>query len=251
MTKTYSVSDLFFTSWGQLTPITHTEVYQLQQAICQMSVEDRGYGFAVIAILRAMRKNKWLVDKINLEQAVDIYNDLKFLNEPWYNFPAKVLPLKSDLVYAPAEKMATHTYDHFIYADNEFTSFLATNDRKYLTRLAATLYRKRGEIFLDKELVEARTQQLAKKIRPWQEDIVFLTYAQIREFITTRCKTLLPKGPAGETTKISPTGGMWLKLKHRLAETPAFQGFDSAGRANIYSALDYLEDLAQLKEKQK
>jgi hypothetical protein len=38
---------------------------------------------------------------------------------------------------------------------------------------------------------------------------------------------------------------MWQELKHRLAETPAFQGFDKAGKANIYDCLDYLEGLAK------
>lgn len=250
--RTYIVSDLFYTDWNQLTPLQHIEVFALQQQLNLLDTGSVAYGLHLIKILRCIRKNKRLVGKINEAQAVDIFNDLKFLRDPWLYFPIKKF---STGLHAPEEKMATHTFDHFIYADNEFTSYLATQDRKYLARLAVTLYRAKGEVIFDKECVDERAAKL-RKIKPWQEDLVFCSYAQIRNFITKRCKTLLPTSPrpspGGEGDKVEkavPTGGMWLKLKHRLAETAAFQGYDNAGRANMYSALDYLEDLAQLKEK--
>ncbi|MEJ0030944.1 MAG: hypothetical protein WDO15_11465 [Bacteroidota bacterium] len=56
----------------------------------------------------------------------------------------------------------------------------------------------------------------------------------------------MPSSQATED-KVKPTGPMWLTIKHRLAETPAFQGYHNAGRSNIYDALDYLEDLASQK----
>lgn len=251
MTREYQVSDLFFNRWDQLSAMIHAEVYALQQLAQQEQKDSIQYGLKVIGVLRNLRKNKALVNRINEAQAVDIYNDLKFLNEPWTHFPVKALPTTIGLLYAPAEKMATHTFDHFIYADHEFTSFLATNDRKYLVRLAATLYRLKRETWFDKELVEARAELLVN-IKPWQEAMVFTTYGFIREFISRRCKKLLPASKpieGSEPIKVVPSGPMWLQLKHRLSETPAFQGYDTAGRANIYSALDYLEDLAQRKEK--
>lgn len=251
MTKEYAVSDLFYSSWPELPAMVHAEAFALHQTAKALDKGSVQYGFNVIGVLRALRKNKSLVNRINEEQAVDIYNDLTVLDEPWRYFPVRVLPTKNFLLYAPDESMATHTFDHFIYADNEFTSYLATQDRKYLVRLAATLYRKKGELIFDKEQVEPRAALLAAKIKPWQEELIFCTFGHIREFITKRCKTLLPASPPspeGEAKPV-PTGPMWLKLKHRLAEAPAFQGYDTAGRANIYAALDYLEDLAQIKEK--
>lgn len=255
MTRDYTVSDLFYDRWEQLSAMIHAEVYALQQLAKQENRDTMEYGLRVIGVLRQLRKNKSLVDQINEAQAVDIYNDLKFLDEPWTYFPVKVLATRIGLLYAPAEKLATHTFDHFIYADNEFTSFLATQDRKYLVRLAATLYRAKGEVYLDKELVDERAKLIEAKIKPWQEALIFATYGHIREFITRRCKTLLPAPPRpspegeGEIPKVVPTGPMWLKLKHRLSETPAFQGYETAGRANVYAALDYLEDLSQIKER--
>lgn len=249
MIKEYQVSDLFYTSWKELTPMRHAGVFALHMLAKTIDKESPKYGYHLIWVLRNLRKDKSLVNKINEAQAVDIYNDLKFLDEPWYHFPVKVLPAKSFLLYAPDEYMSRHSFDHFIYADNEFTSYLATMDRKYLVRLAATLYRKKGEIHFDKEQVESRAALLSKKITPYQEELVFLTFGHIREFITKRCRTLLPSSKSGGDEKVSPTGPMWLKLKHRLAESPAFQGYETSGRANVYSALDYLEDLAKIKEK--
>lgn len=239
--KTYKVSDLFYTTWKELTPKVQARVYMLQQEATQQDIGSIQYGCTVIQVLRHLRKNATLVNKLTVEQAVDIYNDLKFLTEPWYHFPA----LKNFIT--PEEKMARHTFDQFIYADNEFTMYLATHDLKYLRRLIVTLYQKPGDNFFDKECVEQRERKL--KAKDYELALVFYTYAQVREFVTGRCKVLLPKGKGNDDEQtITPTGSLWLQLKHRLAETPAFQGYDNAGRSNMYSSLDYLEDLAQLKQ---
>jgi hypothetical protein len=251
--KIYSVSDLFFTSWPELDPRTHAIVYLLYQDLKALPLSGDGpsYGFRLIQILRHLRKNPALVNKIKTEeQAVDIFNSLDFLAKPWYFFP--LLPT-AILAKKPDEYMARHTFDHFIYADNEYSSFLSTRDVKYLRRLVVTLYSYPGEEHFEKEDVARRETVIAKHIDDWQLNLVFFTYAHVREFVTKRCKTLLPvmasSGPDEEVkeVKVMPTGALWLKVKHRLAETPAFSGYDAAGRANMFSALDYLEDLAQQK----
>jgi len=251
MSKIYEVKDLFFTSWDQLGGRAHIEVYSLLQELSDSEEGSTRYGVILISILRRLRRNPQLVNKINVEQAVDIFNDLKFLKEPWYKFKPLGIRLWINQLTAPEEKMARHTFDHFIYADNEFSSFIATKDVKHLVRLVATLY----QVKFDKENVEPIANALIKKeIKEWKLTHTFFTYAQVRELVVKRCKTLIPP-PAKKAEddlieeKSSPTGAMWMKLKHRLAETTAFQGYDKAGSANMYAALDYLEDLAQLKEK--
>lgn len=248
--RVYVTSDLFFTAWDELNPRIHAIVYALKQnlpAPDQDGGDRPSYGFMVIQILRHLRKNKGLVNKINVDQAVDIFNELVFLEKPWYFFP-DISGLQQ-----PSEKMSQHTFDHFIYADNEYSMFLATQDTKYLRRLLVTLYAYPGDHFFDKERVSIRESQL--DVEDWELNLVFFTYAHVRAFVANRCKTLLPapavvkaedEAPV-QDIKFTPTGALWLKLKHRLAETPAFQGYDNAGRANMYSALDYLEDLAQQK----
>lgn len=240
MSKVYTTADLFFTSWAQVRPVDHAVVFEMVQEIKSTDPESEQYGFLLIAILRRLRKNWRLVDKINVAQAVDIFNDLKFLHEPWYYFPKVAGELKT-----PEEHMARNTFDHFIYGDNEFTSYLATQDVTHLRRLVATLYQDQ----FDKENVEGIAKAL--KAKDHELKLVFYTYAQVRTFVMKRCKKLLPTSPKqteGENEEgVQPTGAMWLTLKHRLAETPVFQGYDNAGKANMYAALDYLEDLAKQK----
>ncbi|HEY3403895.1 MAG TPA: hypothetical protein VGK59_10940 [Ohtaekwangia sp.] len=245
MSRVYQVSDLFHTSWEALSTKKHAEVYALMQELSVAKPGSRRYGFLLIAVLAQLNRNPRLVDRINEKQAVDIFNDLSFLREPWYHFPV----IESEGMVKPDDKMARHTFDHFIYADNEFSNYTIHRDQKYLRRLLVTLYQKQ----FDSEAVD----ELSGKL--WAEDyelsLVFFTYAQVREFVMKRCKTLLPpagKSTAEETTQQArPTGSMWLKLKHRLAETPAFQGYETAGKARMYAALDYLEDLAKNQQEKK
>lgn len=251
--KVYSVSDLFYTGWRQLLPPGQAQVYALNVRLKTLSGKE--YGIALIAILRLLRKNWRLVDKLakfgNEAKVVDIFNDLKFLNEPWFFFPAIG---DNTVLIKPEDHLARHTFDHFIYADNEFTHFIATQDEKYLKRMALTLYRLPGEQWFDKECIEDRLLEFGdSKSLNENMQLIFFTFGHVREYVMKRCKHLLPPAPAVQTqddaSPIQPTGGMWLQLKHRLAETPAFQGYDNAGRANMYSALDYLEDLAKHKDK--
>jgi hypothetical protein len=264
MKKTYTVSDLFFTSWKELKPRAHAEVYALQQNASLIPSpspggEGNALGFAIIAILRRLRKNPSLVNKINVEQAVDIYNSLTFLNEPWYYFPP--IENKTLALSAPDPDLARHSFDQFIYADNEFSTYVINQDPKYLERLVVTLYPLLGDEFFDKESVEARAAAIAGKLKHWQLELVFFTYAHVREKIMKRCKTLLP-APAkkqsleGEeiaesleeiTAKATPTGAMWYRIKHQVARTSVFGGFEGTGQANMYYVLDHLEILCQEK----
>jgi hypothetical protein len=241
--KTYEISDLFFTSWNQLPAKAIAEVYALHMRAQSMEKDTDEYGHLVIQVMKRLKKNWRLVDKINVEQCVDIYNALTFLSDPWYDFPF------IQGMAQPQDKLSRHTFDHFIYADNEYSSYVVSQDINYLKRLVATLYQKS----FDKESVEPLASKL--KLKTWQLHLVFYTFAHVRTFVMKRCKTLLPPAPKKLEEDIQeetarPTGAMWLKIKHRLAETPAFQGYDHAGSANMYSTLDYLEDLAQIKEEQ-
>lgn len=244
--KEYSVSDLFFTSWQQLRakPQAHAEVYALQTTIARHQKDSIEYGASLIAILRRLRKNPLLVDKLNEEQAVDIYNDLTFLNKPWYFFPnlTPLPPLRKRWGWlTPDEQLARTTFDQFIYADNEYTQFLVTQDVKYLARLACTLYMGK----FDKEAVDH--VKLSKKPLHLLQLIAF-TFGHVREAVVKRCKNLLPPAPAGsddEPVKPQSSGAMWYAIKHEAATTLVFGDFEKLGRSNMYSVLDHLEILAK------
>lgn len=249
--KSYQVSDLFFNNWKDIPRAkTHADVYGLFILMLAMKPTQPEYGFHLIAILRALRKNPQLVDKINEAQAVDIFNDLVFLKDPWYHFPVRSVKCNPYELVAPEEHMSRHTFDHFIYADNEFSKSMVVDDekerRQLLVRLVATIYRHPGETVFDRESVDQRAESIAKTITDWELSLITHTYAHIRSFITNRCKHLMPAPPKGAKDEaLTVTGPMWQELKHRLAETPAFQGFKKASQANIYDCLDYLEGLAK------
>lgn len=233
--KEYSVSDLFYTDWKHLKPKVHEEVYALREVIKQYQPDQIEYGITLIRTLRLLRKRPLLVDKINEAQAVDIYNDLQFLNKPWFYFAE----LASDL-RTPDEKMARCSFDQFIYADNEFSQYILTRDEKYLARLAATLYLKQSDEYFDPEVVAPRAESFAANNLPLL--LVFFTFGHVRNFVVDRCKHLLPKGD-GEMS--GPSGPMWYEIKHQAAKTLVFGTFETLGRANMYSVLDHLNLLAR------
>lgn len=240
--REYTVSDLFFTRWEDLSPRVHADVYALYNSLPEPT--DPQYGFVLIQILRNLRKNKSLVNKINVEQAVDIFNDLSFLKERWYYFPN--IKSKAIALVTPDEQMARSSFDQFIYADNEFSTFMLKPDPVYLHRLVVTLYPLLGDEFFDKETVEARAAAITGKLEPRLLDQVFFTYAQVRSYVMDRCKTLLPKGGSGDDSEArASTGPMWYRIKHQAARTGVFGTFDQTGRANMYSVLDHLEILCQ------
>ncbi|MEJ0030943.1 MAG: hypothetical protein WDO15_11460 [Bacteroidota bacterium] len=144
----YNVSDIFFYSWKALDPKQHAEVVGAVEQYRSSEGVKRGYWR--IMILKALRRNKKLASKITPEQAVDIVDDLVFLNQPWYHFPV----LEIGQYKSPTDHMSRLSFDHFIYADNEFTCAIAFphEHKKYAARLAATIYAIPGEQF-DKELV--------------------------------------------------------------------------------------------------
>lgn len=233
--RVYQVGDLFHTEWKHLATDVHAEVYTMQQQIKSISMDDVEYGILLIKILRALRKNIRLVDKINEARAVDIYNDLAFLNQPWYFFPA----LSGAGLLRPLDYLSKHSFDQFIYADNEFTAYLVTNDAKYLNRLVATLYTDAATF--DKEEVQLRADRL--KLKAYELMLVFFTYAHVREFVVKRCKHLLPRTAGADSTP-QASGPLWHQIKHQAAATLVFGSFNELGKSNMYDVLDHLEVLA-------
>lgn len=249
MVKEYTVTDLFFTRWEDLSARTQSEVYALCNALPELRAKEGAeYGMAIIHILRRLRKNPALVNKINVEQAVDIFNDMSFLQQPWYYFP--VLENKALAMVRPSEKMARSSFDQFIYADHEFTSFIAKQEEKHLRRLVVTLYPLLGDKYFDKECVDERAAAIDGKLKPWQLNLVFFTFAHVRAHIVERCKHLLPTAPKAKDDIEQPpviTGRMWYQIRQQAARTHVFGSMKKTGRANMYDVLDYLNTLCEEK----
>jgi len=221
-----------------------------------MPKEQEHYGFILLRILMLLRRKPLFIRNLfffrlsyllsrrifilSNEQAVDIYNDLKFLREPWHFFPE----IKN--LVKPDDYLAQHTFDHFIYADGEFTSYLVNFDDKYLRKLVVTLYREtKGEHFYRDE-VNFRAAKL--EIKAWQLQLVFFTFSHVRQFIVKRCKNLLPSRPAEGNEKPKCSFPMWDDVKHSAVRTLVFGDFTAIGRANVYDVLDHLEKIAKEKK---
>jgi hypothetical protein len=271
--KTYSIRTLFKTSWEELSCQEFISVIALSDAmhgIVDKSSEK--YGLYVIAMLKAIRKNKSLVSKLNIEQAVDCFNDITFFkrNEkgefltPWYFFPVETFWAGRSKFVKPEMNGELPIYyrslDQLIYADGAFSSFCVMSyqaDPKFasdmddaLNSMIAVLYQSPEDFNITK--AEAMAAQIKKKLSPNKKALLLHTYANVRKFITDRYPNLFPRREDdGKEVIPQQTGPMWLNLRFDLAETEVFKGFDTARNSLFYDALDYLEKKLKEAPKQK
>ena len=255
MPKTYNIDDLFFTSWKQIPTGYHAQLIDLRYRLDTTKAQEMwaAYGHLAIQVLRILRKNKSLVAKINVEQAVDCLNDLKFLHETWYHFP----PGEDSRFVAPDEYMNNRSFNQFVWADAQFTKFCVldyqgkqsrkTDDIQIniaINKLIAILYTA-PERFDEREIHNSSCT-VDQKMKPFEKAVVLHTFANVREYIVKeRCPNLFPS--TSDNTGYSVpvyTGKMWLNLRYDLSETPSFQGLEAAKNAWLYDALDLLEKKA-------
>ena len=247
MRKTYKVSDLFYDSYQQLSARRLAELAVLRRA-WMLAVEKEGiespeYGVLSIGIMRSIRKSPLLVDKINVDQMVDCFNDLTFLKQPWYFFPNFIRPTNA---YHPDEYFHDRTFDHFIHADHEFSKGNAAG-------VAACLYFHDHGHFNPDKLAD-NIKHIEQAWSKWQIELVMHTYANVREWITKRCKNLFPPSPSGEGRGEVATGPMWTELKQRTAELrltwkdPNGKETNYVGHARYLEVLDHLESLSKRKD---
>lgn len=257
MSRTYSISELFFTSWEQLNAPQMIKLIHLRNQLQQTKKEELwgSYGYLSIQTLKLLTRNASLVGKIDVQQAVDCVNDLKFIHEPWYHFePAGQWPMYEP----PEERMHNRTFDQFIYADAEFTKFCVLDYRGKLsgkpdeTQMNLAIYKLIGILYTPpKRFDSAKIHSRALSIRHWmpqeEQALVLHTFANIRQYIVKeRCKNLFnvpDTDPKKETPPVY-SGEMWMKLRYNLSETPTFQGMQTTKNAPLFDALDTLEQKA-------
>ena len=271
--KKYKISDLFKTSWAELTEAEMILLIDFSTALQSVDPESKEYGLIVINILRTLRKNKSAVAKIELEQAVDCFNDIVFFRRttkgsfrmPWYFFPVGDFKLHGQEFCRPDMSgelpMYNRSFDQLVYADSAFSAFCLLNNQYSQTQdkqtgidmdqavnaLIAILYT-RCRDFNPAEM-DLKAKLVPIKLSMPQRTLILHTYANIRELIMDRLPNLFPKVATEEDEDTDPviqvTGPMWMNLRYDLAETDAFKGFDTARNALIYDALDYLEKKAR------
>lgn len=274
MIKEYTIHDLFYTDWKQLRQPQIITLIELSDSLRMLQPDSTEYGLVVINILRTIRKNKGLAGKLEVDQAVDCFNDIKFFvrnadgsfKNPWLFFPVEGFNMHGFNFSCPTLTdlpLFYHTFQQLVYADTAFSAFCVLNhklknellteyERKQLLAdvdealcsLIAVLYTKPEDF--DIADMEVRTRLVPLKLSIQKRSLVLHTFANVRKFITDRCPALfpvlpeLPNQPMEETVPVF-TGPMWMNLRYDLAKTEVFKGFKTASDARIYDALDYLE----------
>lgn len=280
--KEYSIDQLFALRWEDLTAKQLIKIVSLSDQLMNAEADSIQYGLLSIETLRTLRTNKAAVANLNVEQAVDCFNDITFFRRdekgnfvtPWYFFPIKNFLVNGVEFEAPhmngSLPMYNRSFNQLVYADSSFSAFCVLNHRynqikdfgdkkelKELERdmdqainsLIAVLYI--DHIDFDIERVEVNARLVPLKLTTAERAIILHTYGNVREFIVARCATLFSKPPEDPAIAVQPihTGPMWLNLRYDLAETEVFKGFDKASKALVYDALDYLEKRAAEKPK--
>jgi hypothetical protein len=271
MKREYTVSDLFFTRWEDLTAKQIIILIELTAALQKLESGTTEHGLVIIQILRTLRKNKALVSKLEVDQAVDIFNDIKFFQRkadgsfetPWLFFPVEGFTTNNFFFARPelngSLPMFNRSFQQLVYADSAFSGFCVLNHalssgeggvrlqlerdmQEAIASLVAVLYTPK-ELF-DVADMEVRARQVPLKLNRQKQELVLHTYANVRSFITSRCPNLFPsplEEAQGEVEPPTFTGPMWMDLRYDLAKTEVFKGFKTANDAGIYDALDFLE----------
>lgn len=261
--KSYHISDLFKTSWAELTVQEMANVIELNLKRKHADAQElyAASGHYAIMTLRNLRKNKSVVAKINVEQAVDCINDLAFLTQPWFTFPALSSGEgKGGIFITPDTHLKNHTLGQLYWIDSLFSKFFiqeyhdgrahppqtpSTIAEMFLDEMIAVIYTKPDEF--DEKLITDRGKMIGKQITNDHRTCILFTYANVKEFILENFPLTFPRSEEQEPDEPklpkAPVDSepMWQDLLFDLSESKAYPGMDRAKKAPMYEALNYLE----------
>jgi hypothetical protein len=279
--KKYTIAQLFKTSWNELSQKQFLHMIELGEMHMRVACGSKEFGVIIIDVLSTLRKNVAAVSKLNIEQVVDCFNAITFFQRtkkggfrmPWYFFPVGTFTM-SRVNFAPPKlsdglPMYNLIFDQLVYADSIFSRFcvlshqytqlqskeLESQIEDALNALVAVLYT--DPDYFSPEHIERNASLIPHKLSAQQRALILHTYANIRDFLMSRCPTLFPRPEDDEQETEEPvppvpTGTLWMNLRYHLAETDVFKGLETARNAKIYDALDYLEQKAiEAKERNK
>lgn len=238
MEKQYTVTDLFYTQWSELSVRQRIKVHELNQMRQDLPIDQ--HGTYIILIMRELRKRPLLVDRLNEAQVVDIFNSLTFVNEPWLFFAPPPVRLKLRGYAAPDAKMGNLSFDHFIYADSEFTQCAGEQVewRKHMEALAAILYK-------PAKLVTNKVHTLPVSDALFVKQ-AFYTFGNVRDYIVRNCRHLFPpKSDEDELPQKFSALQLWTDMKFALAEHGTFGTYKQVGEQPLYEVITYLEKRAK------
>ncbi len=246
--NTINASDLFVSSWKDLSAENAWKIVYLMDSISEQ-VTNRvytSYGYMVQAVLKVASRKKYrkLLATRSAEELVDIFNDpTQFYHTTFTHFYLPKIKAGRFPLVAPAEDLASITFNHFCYIDAAFSNIIMQQHRGekdlqlHIDKFVATLYKPRKKPFDSQAVLH-----WAHKIRlpSYHSALIMKAYGQIRANIITRCPHLFPATEVG-TNDPAYTGKMWQDIKFKLGESAGYADIEKAGNANLYEALDYLE----------
>lgn len=248
MKHSYAIDDLFVSGWGQLNAAEASALFFYKTAL-DSAIKNKKYleaGKYRALITRLLIRNKQVYASLTAEQIRDITEDMKWLNDKWYDFHVTWIDVGSTRLKAPGERGHTWTFWQWCKADAEYSKVVVMTYNKQkgieraVDRLVAIIYTPDGGF--DEDNIEPYAKMLPKRLEKDLKYLIFHTFANIREYVMDRCPNLLPRG--SEKAEPTYTGQMWQDVLFDLADSQAFGGIDRAKNAPMYQALDYLEKRA-------
>lgn len=248
--KTFAVSDIFCTSWDQLTPEAMHMVANARQMLKGNKQK--------VATAQAVCKKPFIYLQLSAEKISDIIADLQFLQTPCSVFALKSIKHEGILYHAPANLLANVRMLELIKADIYLDLFQNTGNELFLDKLIATLYRPAAQAPSEHDIrekfstgtVDARAKSLATISKEYKHVILF-NYVECWKVILKQNGALFPQNNenSGNSSGLS-RGQMWMDILFDLGETTYFAGEQPAKQAFIHDALPYLNKKAKERKPQ-
>lgn len=233
--------------------------------LCQTQGEHLQAGYQIRTLLYRLCQDKKLWKQVEKQEdfgeiAIEVFEDLKFLHEPHYQF---LIKFKGDQLIAPEYKsgkvpFGEVTFDQWKIIDGKFTKFLclahqknAQEARVELGKFLSAIYSPKlpsiggagGGLMWSEENLE-NSGYILRTLQSWQIDLILETYGHIRNYVIQRYPHVFPTPPlegTGEESSPVYSGQMWQSMHYDVADTEAFKGYELAGKSRMHDVLGYLD----------
>jgi hypothetical protein len=238
-------STLLHSSWSALSPRR-----RMRLMILLPFLDD---PYAKLLALREVCKSKenyLTIQRIpnSPEVIVDLFrHDLQWISQKPTDFTFKLIHSKGWTFSAPDARFSDFTMEELVEMEIRFNEYLRLQRESALDKLMDVIYTPQAE-----SSKTDRLTAISALPYPYRLD-AFRMFAVIHEKIHTSFKHLFPntkvlsekdKSKPIDFRKIPKTSDWWTSLLFSLAETPAFQGMETAKEANMWEALTYLDEKA-------
>jgi hypothetical protein len=245
--KVYRAEDLIIQGWEQL---RENQVLRVVPHVFNDNSNE-------VALLQILFKNKKIFAKLNKHQVYDILSFTEWVTSSF--FSANLIPKfkKGGTTYVgPEDHLGNVILIEFAKADTYYLRYIETKEEIQLNKMIAALYRpalplwkrlltndKRKPFNPDTIDEEAKAfENLKKELKQY----IILFFIGCKEMLYNTYELFRnDEDEEGEVKKATheKTFG-WAGIIYDLAETPVFAGLEAAKKANLHTALIYLNKKA-------